>query len=595
MPTIDRPSIGVVTELTGSEIILRLDARLRGHVASHGSGISSIASPGDLVGFHGGTRTIVATVTALKFGEDRSVEKVVDPRQEIHLTPVGTLARRRGVLEFRHAAYHLPPLGSAGFALADDEVAAVYSRLTGNGRTITLGEAARCPGVEIRADISTLLGRHTAVLGGTGEGKTTFVAGLIQQTLERFPGARVVVFDINGEYASALEHIEGTKVSVLGGHSGEDAGRSSFKIPYFALNRAGLVSTLLPSERTQMPALRFGIESLAYVESDGRHARPVGTDGFPLVDDCRENGARDALIALDHLRNGSVELAQSWPHMRALACLIGEWGCLGKNGRGDAERNAFRYGNVQPLVNRIRGLCEDSQFRAVVDIEGGPSTGGGGLDLDAETRSVIEHLFGSATSGGEWRAHVLDLHLLPQDLMPVVLGSLLDLYASELFQRGPGKSHPTLLVLEEAHHYLRQPSEPGANGMSLAYERLAKEGRKFNLSLLVSTQRPAELSATVLSQCGTWCVFRLASGIDQAAAADMGNWERGDARQVRSLPRGEAIVIGAAVNLPAHIRVRPAIPPPDSRDADFGLAWASTSPGPTTNPDTDQEGLATEC
>jgi hypothetical protein len=60
----------------------------------------------------------------------------------------------------------------------------------------------------------------------------------------------------------------------------------------------------------------------------------------------------------------------------------------------------------------------------------------------------------------------------------------------------------------------------------------------------------------------------------------MGNWERGNARQIRSLPRGEAIVIGAAVNLPAHIRVRPAIPPPDSHDADFGSVWGESPKDP---------------
>lgn len=302
------------------------------------------------------------------------------------------------------------------------------------------------------------------------------------------------------------------------------------------------------------------------------------------MDDCREDGAKDGLSALERLRNESVPAATQWPHMRALGCLIAEWGCLSKNGKGAAERNAWRYGNVQPLVNRIRGLCEDPQFRDVVDIEGGPPTGDAGLNIDLETRTIIERVFGPPTATASWRAHVVDLHRLPQDLMPVVLGSLLDLFAAELFSRGPGRSHPTLLVLEEAHHYLRQPTEPGALGMSLAYERLAKEGRKFNLSLLVSTQRPSELSHTVLSQCGTWCVFRLANGLDQAAAAEMGNWDRADARLARSLPRYEAIVIGAAVNVPAHIRVRPATPPPDSHDADFQEQWSGADAASPSDP-----------
>jgi len=380
MTIIDRPSIGVVTELVGTDIVLTLESRLRGHIASHGSGLASVASPGDLIGFHGGTRTIVAVVVGLRFDEDRTVERVVSPRQEITLSPIGTLGRRGGVLAFDHAGYHLPPLGSAGFALHDEEIEAVYSRSIPGGRRITLGDSARSGGVKVNADINVLLARHLAVLGGTGEGKTNFVAGLIQRILGEFAQARVVIFDVNGEYAAALTGTEGTKVSVLGSGP-DDAAGERFKIPYYALNRPGLTSTLLPSERTQMPALRFAIESLAFVESDGRHARPVGSSGYPLVDDCREDGAKDGMSALERLRNDTVPAATQWPHMRALGCLIAEWGCLSKNGKGAAERNAWRYGNVQPLVNRIRGLCEDPQFRDVVDIEGGMPTGNGGLDI----------------------------------------------------------------------------------------------------------------------------------------------------------------------------------------------------------------------
>ena len=96
------------------------------------------------------------------------------------------------------------------------------------------------------------------------------------------------------------------------------------------------------------------------------------------------------------------------------------------------------------------------------------------------------------------------------DLAPHVLGSLLELFAEQLFERGPGRTHPTLLVLEEAHHYLRQIPGDAETGMhSLAYERLAREGRKFQLALLISTQRPSEVSPTVLAQCGSWAVFRL--------------------------------------------------------------------------------------
>ncbi|MBF4218014.1 ATP-binding protein, partial [Vibrio anguillarum] len=100
----------------------------------------------------------------------------------------------------------------------------------------------------------------------------------------------------------------------------------------------------------------------------------------------------------------------------------------------------------------------------------------------------------------DWNVHIINLKSLADDLSPLVLGALLEMYAEVLFKRGQNNSYPTLLLLEEAHQYLRDPYAEDANQLK-AYERLAKEGRKFGCSLLVSTQRPSELSSTVLAMC----------------------------------------------------------------------------------------------
>ena len=149
------------------------------------------------------------------------------------------------------------------------------------------------------------------------------------------------------------------------------------------------------------------------------------------------------------------------------------------------------------------------------------------------------------------------------------------MFASQLFVRGPGQTHPTLLILEEAHHYLRQlPGTDDGAGQMRAYERLAKEGRKFGLSLLVSTQRPSELSSTVLAQCGTWAVFRLSNEADQKAVAAATEAASGHVvSQVAGLGRGESIVFGAALKVPSRINVRRPNPHPDSADPPFTREW----------------------
>lgn len=166
--------------------------------------------------------------------------------------------------------------------------------------------------------------------------------------------------------------------------------------------------------------------------------------------------------------------------------------------------------------------------------------------------------------------------------MPLVLGSLLELFAFELFRRGQTGGYPTLLVLEEAHHYLRQFSDQeDGSRQALAYERLAKEGRKFGLGLWVSTQRPAEVSSTVLAQCGTWVVFRLTSESDLRAVGSAGEWvDRHELSRIAGLPRRQALVFGSSVALPVRVEAPEANPVPRSTDPDFARWTLALPPAP---------------
>jgi DNA helicase HerA-like ATPase len=166
--------------------------------------------------------------------------------------------------------------------------------------------------------------------------------------------------------------------------------------------------------------------------------------------------------------------------------------------------------------------------------------------------------------------------------MPHVLGSLLELFAFELFERGPGATYPTSLVLEEAHHYLRSPRDDDSTGSGLAYERLAKEGRKFGLSLWISTQRPSEVSPTVLAQCGTWVAFRLSGDADLKAVQSAAEWvDRHEVSQIPGLPRQHALVFGSAVIVPTRVIAVDAFPIPKSSDPQFER-WLAIPPEPST-------------
>jgi DNA helicase HerA-like ATPase len=582
-----RQTLGYVVQVDGSFVSVNLEDDVRSHVAGHIEGISSFEQPGDLISIEAGSDTIVARVLTLSFAEPREVHANRDGRsqrpalRQLKGCVIGLLKRKGGELRFMSQTTRLPALGARAMPLSGDELrATLTSSAVDETNKITVGYEARNSFLEVATDMNSLLSRHAAVLGATGQGKTHFIADIIQQLASR-PRARIIVFDVNGEYYPAFSYLgDRVRYAAIGDKLGRNApqqGATLLKIPYYALGRHGLFRLLLPSERTQAPALRFAIEHLAYVAGDGLGARPTNVQGNVLFDDCRNGNAQPAHLALQTIK-ARQNPAAVWPHMQALACLAAEYYVV-KSGRNGYERDAFLYGHIQSLISRISSLIADTRFGAVVDVSGG-APGQAPLNMEGEAARLVERIFGAGTySDADPLVQIIDLSQLTQDLMPFVLGALLELFAEQLFRRGAGGTHPTLLVLEEAHHYLRQLANDSDTGQhALAYERLAKEGRKFGLSLLVSTQRPAELSSTVLAQCGTWFTFRLTNELDKRSVAAAAEDSAANiTEQLSGLARGEAMAFGAAFPLPIRFS-RPELPAdrrPDSVDPPFAAAWAS--------------------
>ncbi len=531
-----------------------------------------------MFGVDHGSQLLVLRTHSLAFAEPKEVhvggraDSEAEPLRQILASVVGILSRTENEVLFTRDSWITPSLGSQAYPLTLEEHSAMLHRQTASGHSLYLGNEVRS-GSLVSVDMSEFLSRHVAVLGSSGSGKSCFTAAIIQQ-LAQLGSCRIVVFDINGEFLPA---VAGLKAKLKVTTVGED-----YKIPYYALGRHGLTRLLMPSERTQRPALNFAIDNLIRVQWDhnargcriGRSEEP-SSGGQPvsdvvLFDHGRPGPAQEAFDAISLLSEGKTKKATNWPHMRALGCLIAERYGI-RQGRDGPERNSFDFGNVSPLVSRIINLASDSQFTKAIDVEGGKPI----VDKSwrQESDELVSRIFG--TLAFDWNIHIVNLRHVSHDLLPIVLGSLLELYGFILFRRGQGKTHPTLLVLEEAHHYLRQLVAQDS-GEPLAYERLAKEGRKFGVSLWVSTQRPSELSPTVLAQCGTWVCFRVTNERDLATmAAASDSSMHNDIKRAAGLPRQHAVVFGSSVSLPTRILAFKAEPLPLSSDPEFGL-WLNS-------------------
>lgn len=584
-----RQPIGYVVQIDGAEVTLNLLDMHRGQVAAHQQGVTTVTEVGSLLALDAGSRVLVMKVLSLSFAEPREAHRLgvgssahqSEPLRNVTGVVVGQLTRVNGTTQFVSDSLPTPPLGAEAFPLTGGELAAALGHAEAADLPIILGEDLRGGG-SLRVGLESLVSRHVAVLGSSGQGKSCFTAAVLQQIV-RLPGARIVIFDINGEYPDAFELPDlpagAVKRTTLGGD-----GAHSFKVPYFALGRSGLNRLLIPSEKTQRPALSFALESLNKVRwfpaergaGLGDSARAV------LFDDCRAQGADAAEAVLRRLRGAAaLPPVDAWPPMTALAALVAESHSIQPKG-GTVVRDSFLYGNVSPLVTRIHRFAEDPMFRDVVDVNGRPGRGGV-LDWRSESTALVEDIFGGERV--DWRVHIINLRRVSHDLTPFVLGSLLELYAFELFRRGQERAVPTLLVLEEAHHYMRPiGSGEDANENSLAYERLAKEGRKFGLALWLSTQRPSEISPTVLSQCNNWVTFRLTSEKDLNAVQTASEWaDRREVRRIAGLARQTAIVFGGSISMPTMLRAPTASPKPRSDDGAFG-AWGTQLPEPEAGP-----------
>ncbi|WP_320151684.1 ATP-binding protein [uncultured Tolumonas sp.] len=588
--------IGYVVSLEGTKIRINLLEGHKGQLAAHRSGINSVSQPGDLIGFESGRFLIVARVTDMSFVEPEKAHasnfgtmNVSDtPLRQLISYAIGYIKFDEEEWKFVSENWMLPTLGSKALPLDKKLLNTVYGlSKKENDTSLYLGRDSRTGTVDIRANINSLLSRHLAVLGSTGYGKSNFNALIARQIVEKYPKSRIVIFDVNGEYAQAFEGLLGIKQTILGVGTGITATDVPFQknhceyhqIPYQALGWAGLIKLLRPSDKTQLPALRNSLSALTRV-SVGKGGSNIfarlASNWFELVDDCRADNQENLGVCLQQLRNGTIPHVQNWPPFKALGNLVAEFGCVtADRNSGFTKRDAFNYGNVLPLVKLIQQLNEDARFNEVINTRGEQA-----ISFDSMWQKPMEdevdYIFGKdCHSMQSWRVHIINLKGLADDLSPMVLGSLLEMYSEVLFKRGQDGNYPTLLLLEEAHQYLRDPYAEDVHQLK-AYERLAKEGRKFSCSLLVSTQRPSELSSTVLAMCANWISLRLTNERDLTTLRyAMENGNEHILSEISGLPRGDAVGFGSAFNLPVRFTIDKAVPGPSSSDANFASIWAN--------------------
>lgn len=572
------------------------------------------------------------------------------PLRKMSLNPLGGLSYEgqhdgKERYTFRRGVEAYPTVGDPVLLPTQCQLRAIVE--SGDNRRVKIGISPLAANAEVKIDPDRLFGRHLAVLGNTGSGKSCSVAGLIRWSLEEArkardgtdPNARFIVLDPNGEYSKAFDGLG--KVRVFAVEPNHASGIEQLQVPLWFWNSAEWSAFTQASARAQRPtliqalrAVRDGaVEAAATPSHDMRRflrtlvsviqieraaGRPWANFPHPknffekikkwqegLENDASfsadESAAltavRDKISAFTNARTGQYptyeftrpEIDEFLGLAKAAHAAFGGSDTdimpidadvpraftgdqLLRSVEANAELlNVSEY--VETMLMRIRTILSDSRMKTIT---GDTSE----VTLDGWLTNYIGD--NQASNG---TVTVIDLSLVPAEVVHIVTAVIarMTLEALQRYRKlNHGKTLPTVLVMEEAHTFIKRYKDDAENQNSAAiccqvFEKIAREGRKFGLGLVLSSQRPSELSPTVLSQCNSYLLHRISNDRDQELVHKLvPDNLRGLLRDLPSLPSRHAILLGWASELPVLVQMN-ALPDgqrPKSDDPDFWAVWS---------------------
>ena len=452
------------------------------------------------------------------------------------LTPVGSIV---GDGQFERGVAQYPTTGAEVHAIGSANIARMFDRFQSKG--LAVGTIASHPSLKVYLDPTNLFGRHSAILGQTGSGKSWTVASIVQKTVEVMSKAHIIILDLHGEYCWKRE--DGRRHYAFDDSIVRHVDARDLEIPYWLMTYAELCDLLI--DRTEQAAhnqTAFFRETLRQLRE--KEKTPLGLERVTV--DTPVYFSLDELVASVKTKNSEMVP-----------------GATSKPKRGDMFGAFDRF--LVRLESRMNDVRYDFLLKPTVRVS------------SASLSALLRDFVGLATPKAA--VTVIDLSSVPFDVRPTVAAQIGRLAFEFNYWNPEYREFPILLMCEEAHAYIPRDSESQFAGSRKSMERIAKEGRKYGVGLAVVSQRPHEVSETVLAQCGTFICLRITNPNDQGYVRSLVPESEGDLVSVLAgLGRGEALVLGEAVPLPTRLQFEKPNPTPNSDDVDFYDKW-------TTGPD----------
>lgn len=527
--------LGIVTEIRGSLII----------VAIHPSLASSIQI-GELLIAPGITMTIVGEVLSLQRSQHTHAHVKL-----IASFDTETQAICPGVRELPGVGTHVNRSPADVVRAILEDRSSLREEIAG-GIRLDLAQAQRHDGVDLAFAPERLIGRHLAIVGSSGGGKSCTVARLVEQcSLNR---SKLILLDLTGEY----ESLQGPVFHVhLGNAHREEVLSSPTCLPFYELTEADLVAILEPDGPLQLAKMQSAMRSLKLL-----HLEPkLGTDGvFPKAH--KEKRLYDQ--AVDDYKH-ELQVPENLFDIYKLALQI-ELECV------DVYRSQTETGFWGGLNHQELAACSGLVHRTEEILTRGDL---GAIFLPHTAPSLITTIETFLTDESVSVLRI-SFEFLPS--IHHVREISANAIGRRLLAMGRNRSfmaQPLLLLVDEAHQVLHPTVSQFTRDFPLdAYHVIAKEGRKYGLSLCVATQRPGDIPEDILSQMGTFIVHRLVGSSDRGIVERAtGACDKEMLEDLPSLTPGEAIIVGSAFSRPLRVRVKMPTHPPFSQGPDYQNLW----------------------
>lgn len=548
----DEEALGKVASVDTTNVIVEVENvdQLKRLQVNHLAVLQSSRPGQHLIG-------LITQVTRKRGIEDIIDDGINDHTSELNLCRIaliGTMLDRDAEKEnvFRRTLESVPEIDANCFSLESENLTGfmrTLSSVSADGNALTLGKYTLDEHAVAYLNGNKFFQRHAFIGGSTGSGKSWTTAKIIEQ-MSGLTTANAIVFDLHGEYSPLAE--KGIQHFKVAGPADVEAKKTIddgvLYLPYWLLSYEALVSMFVDRSDQNAPnqamimAREINQAKQKYLEENGQQdVLKHFTVDSPVPFDLD--------VLMGRLNDINVEMVPG--------------------AKAGTEKQGDFFGKLARMISRLENKISDRRLGFMFN-------GGGDVLNFTWLEKFTTAVLGSADENGKAGIKVINFSEVPSDVLPLIV-SLVARVTFSVQQWTPSElRHPIALLCDEAHLYMPQRNmADSADDISLdIFERIAKEGRKYGVSLVVISQRPSEVNKTMLSQCSNFVSMRLTNAEDQGVVKRLLPDSLGGFSDVLpTLDTGEALVVGDASLLPSRIRIDEPKNKPNSGTVNFWDEW----------------------